>query len=162
MTPSVPDLCDEYPDEVQVVDPLFRDYGKKLCFSGLIETVKCFEDNSLVKKAVERNGQGRVLVVDGGASLRHSLLGDMLAAKAVKNGWQGIVINGCVRDVEILSELDLGVKALNTIPLKTEKRGEGQNNIAVRFAGVSFKPGDYLYADLNGIVVATGPLFDGS
>ncbi len=154
MTSSVPDLCDEYADEVQVVEPIFRDYGKKLNFSGVIETVKCFEDNTLVKKAVERNGQGGVLVVDGGASLRHSLLGDMLAAKALKNGWQGIVINGCVRDVEILSELDLGIKALNAIPLKTEKRGEGQENIAVRFGGASFKPGDYLYADLNGIIVA--------
>lgn len=154
MTQSVPDLCDEYADEVQVVEPIFRDYGNKLSFSGVIETVKCFEDNTLVKKAVERNGQGGVLVVDGGASLRHSLLGDMLAAKALKNGWQGIVINGCVRDVEILSELDLGIKALNAIPLKTEKRGEGQENIAVRFGGVSFKPGDYLYADLNGVIVA--------
>lgn len=154
MTQSVPDLCDEYPDEVQVLEPLFRDYGKKNCFSGIIETIKCFEDNSLVNKAVERNGEGKVLVIDGGASLRHSLLGDMLAAKAVKNGWQGIVINGCVRDVEILSDLNLGIKALNTIPLKTEKRGEGQENIAVHFAGVRFKPGDFLYADLNGIVVA--------
>ena len=158
MSFSTADLCDEFAEQLQIAEPLFVDFGSLEKFSGQIETIKCFEDNSLVKEAVERDGSNKVLIVDGGGSLRHSLLGDMLAEKALKNGWQGIVINGCVRDVEVLCQLQLGIKALNVIPLKTEKRGEGQKNIAVRFAGVSFRPGDYLYADRNGIVVATRPL----
>ncbi|MBT8059531.1 MAG: ribonuclease E activity regulator RraA, partial [Gammaproteobacteria bacterium] len=99
-------------------------------------------------------GRGRVLVVDGGGSLRHALLGDLLAANAVENGWQGLLINGCVRDVEILETLDLGVKALNAHPVKTEKRGEGQRDVPVSFAGARIRPGDHLYADANGIVIA--------
>jgi regulator of ribonuclease activity A len=158
MSFSTADLCDEFAEQLQIAEPLFVDFGNLEKFSGQIETIKCFEDNSLVKEAVERDGSNKVLIVDGGGSLRHSLLGDMLAEKALKNGWQGIVINGCVRDVEVLCQLQLGIKALNVIPLKTEKRGEGQKNIAVRFAGVSFRPGDYLYADRNGIVVAARPL----
>lgn len=157
-TYSVPDICDEFIDEVSVLEPLFRDYGGKSKFSGEVVTIKCFEDNSLVRDAVRTEGKGRVLVVDGGGSLRHALLGDLLAAAAAENGWQGLLINGCVRDVEILETIDLGVKALNCYPVKTEKRGEGQLNVNVAFAGVRVQPGGYLYSDTNGVVVAVRDL----
>jgi regulator of ribonuclease activity A len=137
-----------------VLEPLFTDFGGKVKFSGEIATIKCFEDNSLVRDMVKSPGQGRVLVVDGGGSLRHALLGDLLAAAAAENGWQGLLINGCVRDVEILETIDLGVKALNSHPVKTDKRGEGQRDINVSFAGATIRPGHYFYADANGIVVA--------
>jgi regulator of ribonuclease activity A len=151
---SIPDICDDFIEEISVLEPLFSDFGGKLRFSGEITTIKCFEDNSLVRDAVRSEGRGRVLVVDGGGSLRRALLGDMLAASAAKNGWQGLLINGCVRDVEILETIDLGVKALNSHPVKTDKRGEGQPGVNVTFAGVTIRPGDHLYADANGVVVA--------
>jgi regulator of ribonuclease activity A len=154
MTYSVPDICDDFIEQIAVLEPLFSDFGGKDRFCGEIVTIKCFEDNSLVRDAVRTGGQGRVIVVDGGASLRHALLGDLLAAKAAENGWQGLLINGCVRDVEILRTLDLGVKALAPHPVKTEKRGEGQLDVPVSFAGAHIRPGQYLYADTNGIVVA--------
>jgi regulator of ribonuclease activity A len=158
MTYSVPDICDEFPQDVRVLEPLFSSFGGKQRFSGEIITIKCFEDNSLVRDAVRTEGRGRVIVVDGGGSMRRALLGDMLAAKAAENGWQGVVINGCVRDVEILETIDLGVKALNCHPVKTDKRGKGQLNVPVRFAGVSFKPGQFLYADKNGAVIVPADL----
>jgi regulator of ribonuclease activity A len=158
MTLSVPDICDRFFDEIVVFDPVFRDFGGKRRFCGEILTIRCFEDNSLVGETVRTEGRGRVIVVDGGGSLRRALLGDILAAAAVKNGWQGLVINGCVRDVEILETLDLGVKALAACPVKTDKRGEGQINVALRFGGAQMEPGQYLYADANGIVVARAKL----
>ena len=154
MAVSVPDLCDDYFDELTVLAPGFRDFGAKRRFCGEIVTVKCFEDNSLVRDLVRSEGRGRVIVVDGGGSMRRALLGDLLAAKAVENGWSGLVIDGCVRDVEILRTLDLGVKALDSNPVKTDKRGEGQVDVPVEFAGARIVPGRYLYADDNGIVVA--------
>jgi regulator of ribonuclease activity A len=154
MAYSVPDICDDFIEEISVLEPLFTDFGGKVKFSGEIATIKCFEDNSLVRDAVRSPGQGRVLVVDGGGSLRHALLGDLLAAAAAENGWQGLLINGCVRDVEILETIDLGIKALNSHPVKTDKRGEGQRDINVSFAGATIRPGHYFYADANGIVVA--------
>ena len=122
-------------------------------FHGEMVTLKIFEDNSFVRKALERNGEGKVLVIDGGGSLRCALLGDQLGELAVKNKWNGVLVFGCVRDSEALSLLDLGIKALNTHPLKTEKRNEGQENIAVRFAGVDFIPGNFIYADEDGVLV---------
>jgi regulator of ribonuclease activity A len=154
MSYSVPDICDDFIDEISVLEPLFSNFGGKRRFSGEVVTIKCFEDNSLIRDAVRSEGRGRVLVVDGGGSLRRALLGDMLAASAAENGWQGLLINGCVRDVEILETIDLGVKALNSHPVKTEKRGEGQRDINVTFAGATIRPGHYLYADANGAVVA--------
>ena len=154
MTISTPDLCDEYGDEVQVAEPLFRHYGAVKAFGGEVVTIKCFEDNSLVAESVASAGEGRVLVVDGGGSLRRSLLGDNLARKAVDNGWAGIVIYGALRDVEEIAPMTLGVMAMNSIPRKTEKRGEGQRDIALQFAGVSCKPGDWLYADETGVIIA--------
>jgi len=154
MNVSTPDLCDAHPDKVRVLEPLFRSYGAKPRFGGQVVTVKCFEDNSLVKDFSTREGSGKVLVVDGGGSLRRALLGDMIGEVMVKNGWEGIVINGCVRDVEALNKLDLGIRALNSIPVKTDKRGLGDANVAVRFAGVDIAPGDWLYADATGIIVS--------
>lgn len=154
MTFTTPDICDDFADELQVLEPLFTDYGGSGKFSGEIVTIKCFEDNSRVKESLASDGHGKVLVVDGGGSLRCALMGDMLAAMASQNGWQGVLINGCVRDVEILKRIDMGVRALNCQPLKSNKQNQGQLNVPVYFAGTSFKPGQYLYADENGIVVA--------
>lgn len=158
MNMSVPDICDQFPNELQVAEPVFTAYGKRRKFHGEIVTIKCFEDNSLVKKTLQTDGTGKVLVVDGGGSMRCALLGDMLAAMAAENGWQGVLINGCVRDVEILKTIDIGISALNCHPLKSHKRNEGQLNAHLRFADASFEPGFHLYADENGIVVSQAAL----
>ena len=158
MTSTTPDICDDFSDRLQILEPLFTEFGGKNKFSGEIVTIKCFEDNSLVKQTLGSAGHGKVLVVDGGGSKRCALLGDLLGAMAVENGWQGVLVNGCVRDVEILKGMNLGVRALRSYPLKSNKRNEGQLNVAVRFAGVGFKSGQYLYADENGMVVAEDAL----
>ena len=152
------DLCDAHPDLVRVVDPLFTNYGGKVCFGGPIVTVKCHEDNSVVRDTAATPGHGRVMVVDGGASMRRSLLGDMIAENAVENGWQGFIIYGCIRDVDAIRELDIGVQALGRIPLRTDKRGIGQRDIAITFGGVTFRPGEFVYADNNGIIVSAQDL----
>jgi regulator of ribonuclease activity A len=151
---STPDLCDQYPELVQVVEPMFSNYGARERFSGKIVTVKCFEDNSCVKALVDTEGQGRVMVVDGGGSMRRACLGDMLAERASVNGWSGLIIYGCIRDVDEIMATDIGVQALGTQPMKTDKKGIGETQIPVTFGGVTFTPGDYVYADNNGIVVA--------
>jgi regulator of ribonuclease activity A len=158
MSISTPDLCDAYPDLIRVVAPLFTTYGGKASFGGAIVTVKCFEDNSLVREQVRLPGTGKVLVVDGGGSLRRALLGDRVAAAAADNGWEGLIIFGGIRDVDAVGRIALGVKALGAIPVKTEKRGLGDLNIAVTFGGVTFHPGEYVYADNNGIIVSAEPL----
>ena len=155
---STPDLCDAYEKQLKVLDPVFNNYGGKANFFGQVITIKCHEDNSLVKQQANTEGQGRVLVVDGGGSLRRALLGDMIAANAVKNGWSGLVIYGCIRDCDEIAALDIGVKALNTIPVKTDKRGIGDLNVAVSFAGQTINPGEWIYCDNNGIVVAAKKL----
>ncbi|AWF81709.1 putative 4-hydroxy-4-methyl-2-oxoglutarate aldolase [Microbulbifer sp. A4B17] len=154
MLKSTPDLCDAYPDNVRVVDPMFINYGGRERFGGQVVTIKCFEDNSLVRELVAEPGQGKVLVVDAGGSMRRACLGDMLAEKAVANGWEGILMYGCIRDVDEIAQLDLGVQALGSHPMKTEKKGIGERDLAVSFGGVDFHPGEYLYADNNGILVA--------
>ncbi len=150
----LPDLCDEYPDHVRVATPMFKNYGGRRSFGGQIVTVKCHEDNSLVAAQVEEAGRGKVLVVDGGGSLRCGLLGDNLAAKAADNGWEGVIVYGCIRDVDIIGQIDLGVQALAANPMKSVKRDVGLPGEVVEFAGVTFRPGEYVYADNNGIVVA--------
>ncbi len=153
-----PDLCDQYSDTVSVVEPLFINYGQRCCFSGEIVTVKCFEDNSVVKEQVSVPGTDKVLVVDGGGSKRCALLGDQLALKASESGWSGLVIYGCVRDIDEIRKTDLGVQALGLHPRKSVKRGVGELNVVVTFAGVTFTPGCYLYADNNGIILSSKKL----
>jgi len=152
------DLCDHHHESVQIAEHPFRNFGGRPKFCGVIETVKAFEDNSKVKECLAEPGEGKVLVVDGGASMRRAMLGDMIAASAVENGWAGVLINGCIRDSADIATMDLGVKALGTHPCKTEKRGLGRHNETVRFAGVTFHPGHYLYSDEDGILVSAKPL----
>ena len=141
--------------------PVLRTYGGREVFFGQAVTVQCHEDNSRVKDLVGTPGEGRVIVVDGGGSTRKALLGDLLAQKAADNGWAGVVVHGAVRDVEILRTIDLGVQALASIPLKTEKLGVGDVGVTVTFAGVTVEPGDWVYADANGVVVSSEPLHGG-
>lgn len=154
MEDLLPELCDQFPDLVRVVEPMFGNFGGREAFGGEIVTIKAYEDNSLVREQVAQPGAGKVLVVDGGGSMRRAMLGDMLAEKAEKNGWEGIIIYGCIRDVNAIGGLELGVQALGTHPMKTEKKGVGEINMAVTFGGVTFNPGEYVYADNNGVLVA--------
>lgn len=156
------DFCDAHKNEsdggFRVLPPAFRDYGKRIKFAGRVSTVKCHEDNTLVKAALDTPGEGRVLVVDGGGSLRRALVGGNLGAAGAKNGWAGIVVDGCVRDSAELATCDLGIRALALMPLPTEKRNEGQRDVAVQIQGVWVRPGDWLYADEDGIVVSATAL----
>jgi regulator of ribonuclease activity A len=153
------DICDEHKNDTdgafRVLPPVFKDFGKRTRFAGPVSTVKCFEDNSLVKAAVDSPGHGRVLVVDGGASLRRALVGGNLGKAAAKNGWAGVVVDGCVRDVAELAECEVGIRALAAMPLPTEKRNEGQKDVDVQIQGVWVRPGEWLYADEDGMVVMT-------
>lgn len=148
------DLCDAHSDKIQIVTPGLKHYGRKQQFYGQIVTIKLFEDNSLLRDLLNDNGKGRVIVVDGGSSMRCALLGDMLAGRAVKNGWSGLVINGCIRDSAEINDMDIGIRALGTHPLKSKKRGIGEKELPVNFACTEFKSGYYLYADEDGILVA--------
>ncbi|MEU5880381.1 ribonuclease E activity regulator RraA [Spirillospora sp. NPDC047279] len=148
------DLIDDFADELQSCETQFRPYGGHAAFAGPIATVRCFRDNGLVKQVLNTPGEGRVLVVDGGGSLASALMGDMIAASAVKNGWAGVVINGAVRDVAELRTLELGVKALGSNPRKSAKDGAGEVDQPVSFGGVEFRENDWLYSDEDGIVVA--------
>jgi regulator of ribonuclease activity A len=148
------DLYDQHGDNLRVCEPIFRDFGGLARFYGPIVTVKCFEDNSLVKSTLAEPGAGRVLVVDAGGSRRCAMLGDLIAASAVEQGWAGVVLFGCVRDTVEIGQMPLGIKALASLPRKSERRGEGQRDIPVTFAGVRFAPGDHLYSDEDGILVA--------
>ena len=146
------DLTDEHPD-ARVAIASFSSFGGKEAFFGPVSTVKVFEDNSLVRTALEEPGDGRVLVVDGGASRRCALVGDRLAALAHRNGWAGIVVYGCIRDSAIIRTIDIGVAALGTSPKKSIKRGQGERDVPVFFAGVRWVPGHFLYADADGVVM---------
>ncbi|MDO5699583.1 MAG: ribonuclease E activity regulator RraA [Dermatophilus congolensis] len=161
MTFSTPDLCDAHP-EVRVAEPVFRSYGGREAFGGPAVTVRCVDgdgpDNTLVKELANTPGEGRVLVVDVAGVFTNAVLGDLIAAEAAKNGWAGMVINGAVRDVEVLRDIDLGVCALASIPRRSDRRGVGERDIAVEFAGVTFAPGDHVYADATGVLVSSDPL----
>lgn len=164
------DLCDAHKNDstgnFRVLPPVFTDYGQVRKFAGPVVAVKCFEDNTLVKAAVDSVGfvdgpqgrVGKVLVVDGGGSLRRALLGGNLGAAAARNGWAGVVIDGCVRDTAELAGHAVGIRALAAMPLPTEKRNEGQADVPVQVQGVWIRPGDWLYADEDGIVVSATPL----
>lgn len=154
MTFTTADLCDAFGPVARVAAPIFRDYGGLIRFAGPIETVQTLEDNALVAEILENAGRGRVLVVDGGGSLRCALVGGRLAALAHANGWAGLVINGCVRDSAEIREIPLGIRAINSSPRRGGKSGSGQRGGAVSFAGLTFSPGHFLYADEDGIVLA--------
>ncbi len=151
------DLFDQYGESmagIRILLPVFRDYGGVTAFSGPVVTIKTYEDNSLVREAVFSEGNGAVLVVDGGESLRYALMGDQLAQGAYDNGWVGVVIAGCVRDASVLRDIPVGVKAMATTPRKSLKRGQGMKNVPIEIAGALIKPGEWLYADEDGILVA--------
>jgi regulator of ribonuclease activity A len=156
-TPGTCDLCDAHKGDTdgdfRVLAPVFRDFGGRAAFAGRVSTVKCFEDNSLLKAAVESPGEGRVLVVDGGGSLRRALLGGNLGAAAAKNGWAGLVIDGCVRDLAELAACGIGIRALAPVPLPTERQGQGLRDAVLSIRGVAVRPGDWLCADADGIVL---------
>lgn len=155
---STCDLCDAHRSDAsglfRVLPPVFLSFGAVAAFHGQVSTIKCFEDNALVKEAVHSPGLGRVLVVDGGASLRRALVGGNLAAAAARSGWVGIVVNGCVRDVAELNAEHVGVRALALMPMATEKRGSGEKDVPVLVQGVWVRPGEWLYADADGIVIS--------
>jgi regulator of ribonuclease activity A len=156
---STCDLCDEHKNDesghFRVLPPVFKAFGGVMAFAGPVCTLKVFEDNTLVKQAVDSPGNGRVLVVDGGGSLRRALVGGNLAKAAARNGWAGIVVDGCVRDVAELNAEAVGIRALALMPLPTEKRGEGLRDSAVQIQGVWVHPGDWLYADADGVVISS-------
>jgi len=154
MTFKTADLCDDFSDTLQIVSPMFQSFGGNKRFSGTIQTVKIFEDNVLVREILSEKVDNSVLVIDGGGSLRCALLGDMLAEMGYKNGWQGVVVYGCIRDSADINDMPIGVRAIQTNPLKSIKKGWGDKNIDVTFAGATFHPGDYLYADEDGIVLS--------
>jgi len=159
MSFKTPDLLDKHEARIQdgrvrVVTPMFQSYGGRTAFSGQIVTLKLFEDNSLVREALVEDGRGKVLVIDGGGSLRCALVGDQLAILAHRNTWEGIVVYGCIRDSDDISRIDLGLRALNTHPLKSIKKGIGERDVAVTFGGVTFRNGEWIYADNDGVVVS--------
>jgi regulator of ribonuclease activity A len=154
------DLCDQFAGELDVCEPIFRAYGGRIRFAGPAATIKCFEDNSRVRDLTAEPGDGRVLVIDAGGSMRRAVLGDMLAQKAVESGWEGVLVYGCIRDAAVIARMPLGVRAMATCPLKTGKRGEGQRDLPVRFAGVTIQPGDWVYADEDGVIVSRRKLIE--
>lgn len=152
------DLCDDFAQWIDIVAPIFQDYGGIKTFGGPIATVQVYEDNVLVRQMLEQPGQGQVLVIDGGGSLNCALMGDNMAQLASDNGWAGVVVNGCIRDSVDFGQIAIGAKALNTLPKKSNKEGKGECNVAVTFGGVTFQPGQFLYADADGIIVASQSL----
>ena len=159
MRHATADISDAHPEAAVVAPALgLTDFGGIPAFCGPISTVQCFEDNSLVRAALDEPGGGRVLVVDGGGSLECALVGDRLAALGRDHGWSGVIVNGCVRDTAQLSEIALGIKALGTHPTRSDKRGEGERDPEVSFGGVTFCSGAWLYADADGVLVLPNPV----
>lgn len=151
-------LCDIYAETIDVVEPLLTNFGGRSSFAGEVVTIKCFESVGLIYKTLEENGAGKVLLIDGGGSLRRALVNAHIAELAVENDWEGIVVNGCIREVDALEELDIGIQAITAIPVGAEDNEVGELNVPVNFAGVSFLPEDILYADSTGIVISPEPL----
>ncbi|WCE29522.1 ribonuclease E activity regulator RraA [Vibrio sp. SCSIO 43137] len=151
-------LCDIYLDQVDVVEPMFSNFGGCASFAGQITTVKCFEDNGLIRSVLEEDGNGRVLLIDGGGSLRKALIDAELAVLAEENEWEGIVVYGCIREVDELEDMSIGIQALASIPVGAAKQEIGEIDVPVNFGGVTFLPEDYLYADNTGIILSQEPL----
>lgn len=163
MTQATADLCDAHEDKLaagtlRVLDPVFRFFGRTPAFCGPAATLKVFEDNTLVRAALEQPGEGRVLVVDGGGSLRCALVGGNLGKLGETNGWAGIVVYGCVRDTVELNECEIGIAALATNPQRSQKRGGGERDVPVRLPGTTVRPGEWVYADADGVLVSNEPL----
>ncbi|WP_413285165.1 putative 4-hydroxy-4-methyl-2-oxoglutarate aldolase [Vibrio sp. MA40-2] len=154
MNDILPDICDKYEEQVTLLDLPLQNFGQRDAFFGEVVTVRCFHDNSKVKEILEQDGKGKVLFVDGNGSTKKALLGDQLAILAIENGWQGIIVYGAIRDVAALSELDVGVKALAACPFKTEKKGAGEINVCLTMNRQTVHPGDFIYADWNGILLS--------
>ena len=152
------ELCDLYEEQVDVVEPIFSSFGGVSNFYGKVTTVKCFESNGLIAEVLEENGEGRVLVIDGGGAVRRGLIDAELAQLAVDNGWEGIVVYGAVRQIQQLENLDIGIHALAPIPVSADESSAGESDIPVNFGGVTFFPEDYIYADLTGIILSQEPL----
>ena len=152
------ELCDLYAEQVDVVEPIFSSFGGVSNFYGKVTTVKCFENNGLIAEVLEENGEGRVLVIDGGGAVRRGLIDAELAQLAVDNGWEGIIVYGAVRQIQQLENLDIGIHALAPIPVSADESSAGESDIPVNFGGVTFFPEDYIYADLTGIILSQEPL----
>lgn len=152
------ELCDMYLDVVDVVEPMFSNYGGVSSFGGTISTIKCFEDNGIIADVLAEDGEGRVLLIDGGGSLRRALIDATIAEIGVNSGWEGIIVYGSVRDVDALEELDIGIQAMASIPVGADSHGIGEVDVPVNFGGVSFLPGDHVYADSTGIILSPEPL----
>ncbi len=152
------ELCDLYAEQVDVVEPIFSSFGGVSNFYGKVTTVKCFESNGLIAEVLEENGEGRVLVIDGGGAVRRGLIDAELAQLAVDNGWEGIIVYGAVRQIQQLENLDIGIHAIAPIPVSADESSSGESDIPVNFGGVTFFPEDYIYADLTGIILSQEPL----
>ncbi|MGF1724542.1 ribonuclease E activity regulator RraA [Photobacterium nomapromontoriensis] len=152
------ELCDIYLDQVDVVEPMFSSYGGRSSFGGQITTIKCFEDCGLIRTVLEEPGAGRILLVDGGGSLRRALIDVELAQLATRNEWEGIIVYGCVRHVDELDALELGIQAMASMPVGADEQGGGEIDVAVNFGGVTFLPEDHIYADNTGVILSPEPL----
>jgi len=153
MNETTCDISDKLHPDVQYLEPVYKSYGGKTSFSGRIVTVKCYEDNSLVEEALKSNGKNSILVVDAGGSMNCAMLGDKRAADAIKNEWEGILVHGLIRDSATIKGMEIGILALGVCPLKSIKNGVGDSNLIVNFSGITFTPGEYLYADEDGVIV---------
>ncbi|TMP35061.1 ribonuclease E activity regulator RraA [Pseudoalteromonas rubra] len=155
---STSDLCDHFADAVDVLEPMFINFGGQSAFSGRIKTLKCFENNELINQTLQQDGTGQILLIDGGGSTRRALIDIELAELAIENSWQGIIVYGAVRHVEELEECDIGIQAIASIPVAADSHGSGEQGIPVNFAGVSFYDDDFLYADATGIIISAEEL----
>jgi regulator of ribonuclease activity A len=154
MRDITPDICDQYESQVTLLELPLQNFGMRSAFWGQIVTVRCYNDNSKVRDVLSQDGRGKVLIVDGNGTCQKALLGDQLAITAIENGWEGIIIYGAVRDVMALSQMDIGIKALGASPFKTEKRGVGHVNVSLCIMNNMIQPGDFIYADWNGMLIS--------
>lgn len=152
------ELCNIYADSIDVVEPIFSNYGGRSSFGGQVVTIKCFEHNGLINQLAETDGEGRVLVIDGGGSTRRALIDVYIAEAAAKNGWEGIICYGSVRDVDALEEVDIGIQGIVSIPVGASDELVGESDVAINFGGVTILPDDHIYADNTGIILSPDPL----
>ncbi|MBE0366588.1 ribonuclease E activity regulator RraA [Pseudoalteromonas sp. MMG013] len=155
---STSDLCDHFADVVDVLEPMFINFGGQTAFCGRIKTIKCFENNELIRSTLEQDGSDTILLIDGGGSTRRALIDIDLAELAVENNWQGIIVYGAIRHVDELEECNIGIQAISSTPVSADSEGAGEHGVPVNFAGVSFFDDDYLYADSTGIIISAEEL----